>query len=491
MFIFIQNLTNRVVIPKSRLVLVLVGIGFTICLSVIHAVALVLSLEMGIALLGVTIAMMLVPFLLHRPQWLFYAFMLGLVFGQIGPQFASFPQISFSNILLAYSFALLIPRLTVDRGELRSLFGHHRKVLVIVVASLLLVQDVLSATVNHEFGFLTARLGYVLVVFVVFMLVQNRTVLLRGLILGIISVGTLSMLTILRSLNLISIGYRANWNWRVAPWEAFLPRAIGLPDMDSGLHGVLILSMLPLAAVLAAKGGELGVRRHKWLCLVVAAGVAAIMVASYRSGWIASFVCLLAFSWMYYRFVSSQKVKARVIFVSLVVLVLCILLLSQTYKEGFDYLFRVFFVARPTTQSRLMQYEHALRRTFSSAMRLMFGFGYGSFEEAYYQETANLDFAADLHNHFLGYLYSAGLPSLLLYGYLLVTAARWFLEDVMSTCSATRLLSLGLLTGLIGVLVVLNSTVRLGGYKIIWILVSISAVLPLLNESRASVCPSQ
>ena len=131
----------------------------------------------------------------------------------------------------------------------------------------------------------------------------NRKVLSQSFMLGLAGVGILSTLTILRGLDLSSLGYRAPISWGSAPWESYIPRSIGLPDMQGGLHSIYILAFLPLAFLLAANMHTF--RRHISTRLfgacVAVLGLVALLFASYRSGWLGLLVSLYCLVWINYR----------------------------------------------------------------------------------------------------------------------------------------------------------------------------------------------
>ena len=135
---------------------------------------------------------------------------------------------------------------------------------------------------------------------------------------------------------------------------------------------------------------------------------------------------------------------------------------------------------------RIAQYSYALRESTRSLHSILFGYGYQSFDIDFYNEYSSLfdmQSPAGLHNHFLGYLYYAGYPSLGLYALILALAIYWLWGGIKNQGDFARIISLGLLSGLIGSIIILNFTVRLAGYKIIWIISAISA-LPLGSSNR-------
>jgi hypothetical protein len=438
-----------------------------------------------IGLLAVIGVMAFILVAIAKPSWIFYVFMGTFVVGEIGVKLGSLPKASLSNFLLVLAVFVMVVRSPFDRSGIRYLSANRRKVAVLVLSLLLLVHEAIASAVNREYGFVTTRIGYLLVPLLIFYIVRSKRILVRGLLLSIWSAGGLAFLTILRSLGVSPLGYRATWNWGTAPWEAFLPRAIGLPQMDGGQHGVFIVSMLGIALVLSLKGAEIGLNRRMLFPILILTSLGAIGISVYRSAWLGAFATLAAFALLGMKMgIFSAR---HTLFGFGVIALVSLAFISSKYsiKDLSDYLYHLAIEVRQQgVQLRLSQYTFTIHKVFGSVKGLAVGFGHQAFDIDFYNEFANSWILQNdpkgLHNHFLGYLYSAGLPSLVIYLVLLGSTIGWLYSDLNRGRNGAGIISLGLLCGFVGALVILNFTVRLAGYKIIWAISGIAALLPEL-----------
>ena len=411
---------------KRNLYLLLLTLG----ISILTAVLIVVNLPIGIGLIVVLLISIIAIFLLAKPEILFYIYMIGFVFGEMGIAYENLPVISLTNFLLVLNFVILL-LLSVSRGYLRNLFNSPQKKAVLIIILFLFIQDLLSSYVNGTYRFIFSRLGYTLLVILVFTLVTDRKILKQGIKLGIISMGLLSILTILRSLGVTPLGLRVLGGWNIFPWEEVLPRAIGLPQMDGGQQGVFITIMISSSIIFALSGKEKGDRFWWGYGIITFLGLFALMISQYRSSWLGCIVSILLAFWLLnFNQPANNKTILRKFFIllfSVGFIFLVILYWSEIYGKLYWFFIEV---RNEGVASCFLQYNFTFHQVFSNIKNSLFGLGYDTFTENFSMvNTINEELG--LHNHFLGFLYSAGLPSFLLYLLLISFSSYWYIKIIL------------------------------------------------------------
>lgn len=430
-----------------------------------------------------------------KPRWLLYLFMLLFVFGEVS--FGEiFVQISFSNFFTLVAISIIFVYGLIDRHRLLSFVKSQNVILFWRCFLLLLAWQAVSAVLNHAYRPLTTGISHLVSVVFAFLVMRNRKILSQSFTLGLAGVGILSTLTILRGLNLSPIGYRAPISWGSAPWESYIPRSIGLPNMQGGLHSIYILAFLPLAFLLAAnthrfKSG-LPMRIFGWGVALL--GLLALLFASYRSGWLGLLVSLYCLAWIQYR--SALVSPSRKIIFVLLAVGLVGLILSQYANSIYSDLYNLIFNVRSQgVSARVVQYEFVMERMFSPSIHLVFGYGFEDFGRSFtdYISSAgsnNPELYPWLHNYFLVQLYAIGWPGLIIFGILNFAVLRRLYQQTQSKDPFVKLFSSAILSSLCGILVVLAFTAETSGLHIIWILMSCSFLLESDNQGSASTWSS-
>ena len=436
----------------------------------------------------VLIVLLLTPFFINNLEFLFYVFMASFALGEVGVHIASYlPKISFSNLWLLYTIFIIFLHLII-RGRDQAVFKiSKRKMILLIVGFFLIVMVIFSSVINESYRGLITQVGYFLVIILISVTVDQQRILNSGIYLAFLSVYALSLLTILTSLGILSFGYRVIWNSGLAPWESILPRAIGLPQMDGGIHNAFIVSILPVSIGLyqQRKGksilGDLISLIGIFLCVV------AVFVSQFRSGWLGLVIALTAMLYFYWRYTPSETRKIFLTVIMIIVLVGCVFIIALEFEAINNYYQQFFFEVRSGgINKRLAQYQFALRTIPSSLKSMSFGFGYNAIREDFpgSPEAYNLRNALDigLHNHFLGYMYAYGILFLIGYLFIFFKAGQWLYSDLRNPRNNTSWLSSGLLAGLLGIAIIAFFNVSLSGYKILWVIFSFAAIIPEINE---------
>lgn len=478
MKIFADSL-NKVGKPWIFLVFVfLSAIGILISSYPISAVAISILL----------IVLLLTPFFLKNLEYLFYVFIAFFALGDVGVQVATFlPKFSFSNTWLLYSIFIIFLHYIL-RGRDRAGTGLSNRKLVLFIAGLYLIILVFfSSVINESYRGLITQIGYFLVVILISVTVDRRVVLENGVFLAFLSIYALSLITILTSLGVLSFGFRVSWDSGLAPWESILPRAIGLPQMDGGNHNVFIVSMLPVSMSLYQQRKGKSMFRDVFSLVGIILCVTAVLISLFRSGWLGLVTAFVVLLYFYWRYTSSETSKIFLIVLMIIVLLGCVFFITFEFETINNYYQQFFFEVRGGgINKRLAQYQFALREIPSSIKSFSFGFGYNAIREDFpgSPEAYNLRNALDigLHNHFLGYMYAYGILYLIGYLFIILKTYQWFISDIRNPDSETNWISKGLLAGLLGSLVILFFTASLSGYKILWTVFSLAAIIPEINE---------
>ena len=430
-----------------------------------------------------------------KPKWLLYIFMLFFVFGEVS--FGEiFVQMSFSNFFTIVAIGIIFIYGLIDRHRLLTFIKWQSVRLFWNCFMLLLAWQAISAVLNHAYRPLTTGISHLVSVVFTFLVMRNRKILSQSFMLGLGGVGILSTLTILRGLNLSPIGYRAPISWGSAPWESYIPRSIGLPNMQGGLHSIYILAFLPLAFLLAVnmQKSRSGIPSRFFGASVALLGLLALLFASYRSGWLGLLVSLYCLAWIQYRSVLVKRSR-KIIFVLLAV-GLAGLILSQYASSIYSDLYNLIFNVRSQgVSARVIQYEFVMERMFSPSIHLVFGYGFEDFGKSFTAYISsggfnNPELYPWLHNYFLVQLYAIGWPGLIIFGILVFAVLRRLFHQIQSEDPFVKLLSSSILSSLCGILVVLAFTAETSGLHIIWILMSCSFLLETDNEGSASTWSS-
>lgn len=467
---------------------------YLIAIAVISTVIIlsfvVSTFHISVLIIGILAVIIIVsPFFVHRPEYLFYVFMLFFAFGEVGFHVAPcLPKVSFSNLWIIYSIVILIIRFLArnEKGLVIKVGKRKRKLLLISAALLLLV--LYSSVFYGAYRSLLTQFGYFLVTVMVISVVGDRSILVKGIILGFISISLMSVVTIFTSLGLLEFGYRVSWDSDLAPWESILPRAIGLPQMDGGNHNVFILSMLPAAFLLVKRiKGENSIKKLLGIAGIIVC-VFAILISLFRSGWLGLIAATAILFFLNWHEFSRSKKKYTLVFLFVVLLGVTAVIVND-FATIIGYLNRTFFEVRGGgVEKRLAQYQFALRKIPSSARAIFIGFGENAIREDFprspeaYRLRGELEIG--LHNHFLGYMYAYGVFYVIGYVWLVFDAVCWLYEDVREGVNEKGWISKGLLAGFAGCLVILLFTATLSNYKILWVVISSAALLPGFHDEN-------
>jgi len=463
---------------ERRTALIWASVMLALLLALI--IALMLDSELAFSLTLVGLGAIIILF--AKPKWLFYLFMLFFVFGEV--DFGEFfLRISFSNFFGVFAIGIIFVYGFIDKHRILTLLRSPRVKLFWKCLLLLFFWQVISAILNNAYRPLTTSLSHIISVLFVFLIARNRSVLSKGFVLGMISVGILSTFTILTGLGINPVGYRAPISWGSAPWESFIPRSIGLPNMKGGLHSVYILAFLPLAILLATNIYKLKLSlRIRFLGgSVTVLGILALLFASYRSGWLGLVVCLGCLAWLKYRTTSGET--SRKIFMLLILLCLGAIFISQFAGTIYNELYNLIFAIRSQgVNARVTQYQFVVEKMLIPSIHLVFGYGFEDFGNSFtaYVASGNLnnpELNPWLHNYFLGELYAIGWPGLIMFGFLILIVLRRLYYQSRSDDVFTRVMSTALFSSLCGIFIALAFTAETSGLHIIWILMSSSFLL--------------
>lgn len=444
--------------------------------------------SMTLLFLILVIIAMLTPIFLNNIEFLFYVFMLFFAFGEVGVQISPvLPKLSFSNLWLIYSSVILIVHFLMTRNDQNIISINKRGRLLIIATGILLLLVLYSSIAHSSYRSLLTQIGYLLVLIMTLSVIRNKTVLLQGLKLGIISISLLSVFTILTSIGVISFGFRVGWDSGLAPWEYILPRAIGLPQMEAGNHNVFLISILPISLMVYQKLKRKNPSLDLLRILGIGLGIIAVLISLFRSGWLGLSIAFLVYFLLNVKHFYSPRNRYLVYVLIILALIGIMVYLSYNHDFVLQEINRVFFEIRGGgVDKRLAQYSFAIRRIPESFRSILVGYGENAIRKDFplspeaYGLRGDLDLG--LHNQFLGFMYSFGVPYILIYIFMFFKTAQWYYDDIRLKDSTTRRISQGLLAGLLGSFVVLLFTASLTGYKIIWVLFSISTILPKINE---------
>jgi len=449
----------------------------------------------AIAIPVTVIALSLAALFFVKPTWLFYFLMLFFVFGEIGAG-EFFVQISLSNGFGILAIGIIVFYSLSGKRIDDLLKSPRQKYLFLGLMAIFLV-EIASAILNSSYRPLTTRLSHVVSLLFVLLIVRDRVTIWRGLYLGMISAGMLSLLTILAGLNLNPIGYRAAVSWGSTPWEAYIPRSIGLPNMQGGLHSIYILAFLPLAILVATSGRT---SRMNWQIKMIGAivailGVLALLSASYRSGWVGLIVSLFCLAWFYFRFLRIST-GARLIILLLIACVLALTLAPFSKSIYTDLHNLVFNIRSQGVEARLIQSEFVFNRMLVPSIHQVLGYGYDDFGSSFMNHVTRQGFNNPelypwIHNYYLGLLYSSGILGFTLFLTLIYFVMRNLYQQAAFPESYSRTLNSAIFSSLAGILAVLLFTAETSGLHIVWILIAISVLStwtelqPYRKEERA------
>ena len=440
----------------------------------------------GIAI--ILIVILVTPFFLNNLEYLFYLFMLFFALGEVGIHLTTFiPKFSFSNLWLLYSIIILFLHFILQGKDRTGEKFSNKKMILFTAGIYLIILVIYSSIINASYRGLITQVGYFLVIILITSTVYRQRILKNGIFLAFLSVYVLSTLTILTSLGILSFGFRLYEKSGLAPWESFLPRAIGLPQMDGGIHNAFIVSVLPVSIGMYQLQKGKSLLRDLFYLLGFILCIAAILISQFRSGWMGLIIALVVMLFFYWRYRIQDKNKILLTGLLIIVLLLCVVIITINVDTIMHYFQQFFIEVRSGgIEKRIAQYRFALRTVPSSLKSIGFGFGYNAIREDFPNspEALNLRNALDigLHNHFLGYMYAYGILFLIGYLFIFLKTGQWLYSDLRNPISKTRWLSSGLLAGLLGIVVVSFFNVSLSGYKILWVIFSMAAIIPEIND---------
>jgi hypothetical protein len=424
-----------------------------------------------------------------KPVWLFYFFMVFFVFSEVS--FGNlFIELSLSNyfsvmaLVIAFIYGL-------SRKNFSKNLATRRILLFIVLFGTLFLVEILSAIANDAFRPLTTRISHLASILYIFLLVSNRSVIHKGIILGILSIGILSILTILAGLDLNPFGYRAAISWGSTPWEGFIHRSIGLANMQGGLHSIYIISFLPFAISFMINRKNLQINRVAFLFLgfISIVGVLALMIASYRSGWLGlamSIICIFIFLF------NSPKlsINTKVLFSSVIIIFIVFLTIFQR-QQILDQFYKVFFdVRNQGIEARLIQYSYVIQEMLYPSINIIYGFGYEKFGNSFMAYVAqeginNPELFPWLHNYFLGLLFASGWLGFLIFLIISWLIFRTLYLKIREKNGYDRAFSVANFSSLAGIYIVLLFTAEISGLQIMWILMAFA--IQGMKKSRKEI----
>jgi hypothetical protein len=446
--------------------------------------------DYSIAVLLTVLSLILSIILFFRPTWLYYFFMLFFVFGEVSVG-QYFIQPSLSNGFGILALIIIIFYGLLGKRIYALIQSPRQKKLFLGLIAILFI-EILSAILNNSFRPIATRLSHVISLLFFLLIVRDKLTLWRGFYLGVISVGILSSLTILAGLNLNPIGYRAPISWGSTPWEEYIHRAIGLPNMQGGLHSIYILAFLPLAILLVTSGSRLKINRWiKIVCvLTVILGILALLIASYRSGWIGLIVSLFCLVLFYNRFLHISNFSKIFIFIFIAGIFILIFILFS--KSIYTTLYNLIFIIRSQgVEARLIQFQYIFSRMLSPSIHQVLGYGYEDFGSSFMvyvgrQGLNNPELYPWIHNYYLGLLYASGWSGFFLFFFYLFYVMRNLYQQAASTDYEIRIINSAIFSSLAGILTVLLFTAETSGLYIVWILIAASAFNHQLNSIQLS-----
>lgn len=433
------------------------------------------------------IILILAILLFVKPTWLFYLFMLFFVFGEIDMG-QLFIQLSLSNGFAVIALLSIVLYGLFGKRANSLIQTSQQKRLLLVLFTLFIV-EIISSVLSNSFRPLTTRFSHIISVLFVFLVVRDKRILWRGFFLGIVSIGILSLLTILAGFNLNKFGFRSPYNWGSTPWEAYIPRSIGLPNMGGGLHAIYILAFLPLAILIATSRNNF--LSNWWVkpasSLIAILGVFAILIASYRSGWLGLMVSLFCLIW--FRYKTSHLLASHKIIVLVFIIGFVVLILFLFGNPLYNYLYVLIFSIRSQgIDARFIQTQFILEQVLLPSINLFFGYGYDRFGSGFMgyiaqQGLNNPELYPWIHNYYLGLLYASGWIGFILFFVLVFNVMKNIYRQFISTNdSNTRIINSAIFSSLAGIFTVLGFTAETSGLHIIWILIAVSA----LNNKNGS-----
>lgn len=421
-------------------------------------------------------------FFVLRPRWLVYFYLLTYVFGEINFGALGSLQISLSNIVIVVASLNLALLLFTSPATLwqRLKNPSARRWLLLFAAFFAL--EILSALYNQAPRSVLTRFSHLLALLMALVYLREPRSLLTAFTLGSLSAGSLGLLTILRGLNLTPWGLRMSFsNYGTSPWEALLPRSIGLPNMQGGLHAVYLLAFLPFALLAALDGRRFGFGawRRALMALVTLAAAAALLISAYRSAWLGMLLSLVLGLGLYYQAIFPARYRALIAFFAGTIFLLLALVSGE---GGLQSLYNLFYnVRRFGVDSRLMQYQFALTRILQPSWNALLGFGYENFGRTF-MEYVNLygllarnpELYPWLHNYHLAVLYADGWLG---FGFYLSILFVFFSVAWKQTQAAqpplTRLLAVSVLAAVAGGFTVLSFSGDISGLHILWLLMAV------------------
>ncbi len=432
--------------------------------------------------------------LIIKPHWLFWCFMPFYVFGEITLGSIGSVQVSLTNLFSILAAVLIFLFLITHEETPFTVLRSAKARAFLLALGVFLTLEFWSALLNYSYRPLLTSLSNFISVLVVLLLVRNKRRLFQGLALGTLSVGALGLLTILRGLNITSIGYQARISYGAAPWEQFIHRSIGLPGMDGGTHAVYILALLPLALLLATEGWRMGIGKplRAVLGLISLMGIVALLIAGFRSGWLGLTVSAVVLFLSYYQHKISPATRRGLIFLIVCLSAMVLILYANRILSD---IYSLLFAVRATgVQARLIQFGYVWQRITDGTWHSLLGYGYEDFGLTFIPSLAgnplsnNPELYPWLHNYFLGVLYASGWPAFLLFVTVIIVALGWLYRQTRSKDEITKLVSVGVLSGLLSILAVLNFTAVTSGLHILWILLAVPALLDA-DRGRREVTP--
>jgi len=444
------------------------------------------SLVLALAILSLAILSLILTFLfIARPTWLFYFFMLFFVLGEVS--FGYFLlDISLSNVFGILAAIIIIIYVLLGKRFPNFLKVRQQRNIFFGLMALFAL-EIISGMMNNSYRPLTTRFSQVISLLFIWFVVRSKKTLWRGFYLGIISVGILSSLTILAGFNLNPIGYTAPISYGASPWETYIHRSIGISQMSGGLHGTYILAFLPLAILLVANGDKIGINRWAKTISAITAilGVLALLVASYRSGWLGlmvSLLCLVVFNYRSLRI--SKHGKLFILFSLVCILILILVPFRQSIYTNLHNL--LFNIRSNAVEARVFQYQYILQRISLPSSHQLFGYGYDDFSSSFMTYVAeqgihNPEVYPWAHNYYLNFLYATGWPGFILFLWVIFNVMRNLYQQAASTVGYIRILNMAIFASLAGIFTVLFFTAANSGLQIVWILIAASA---LVNKSE-------
>jgi hypothetical protein len=472
----LKNRYQRLIITLSASILV-----FSMAAAIIGGEAVIFP----IAITAVCAILMLII----KSEWLFFTYMGLFIFSELGIGDVMSIQISISNAIIILTITNIIIYTIGSQGAFLKPLFYKKNWRLLSLMSILLLLEIISAIYNDSYRAILTRVSHLVSFLLVFLYVTNKKKLFAGFYLGMLSVGILSLLTILRGLDLISFGMRlAASNYGTSPWEAYIPRSIGMPNMLGGLHGVYIMAFLPFAFAVATNGKkiELGLSARLAAWAIVFLGISAILISAYRSAWLGLIVGFLCLFMLYYRIRFNTLRQVAFWMMMFLALGYGALLAGETGVNSFYDL--IFNVRKLGVDSRLIQYQFAFDKIIAPSIHAVLGYGYENFGATFmaYVNNAGLlsvnpELYPWLHNYHLAVLYADGWPGFIMYLLILYNFFSFAYEKTrIYNDDMTRMIASSAFSSLAGILVIISFSGDISGLHIIWVLVASVASLDYL-----------